>query len=111
MCHSPTFGICGLRRGKALLKEQTPSFQPIPDIKNWVEATDENDLAKQLTQAALSGSRMVLQSPRGLLIGGTGSVVFAHDENLPASEENVLEVALPPEPIPLAGGGTSRAHA
>ena len=108
--HRP-LGSVACAEARRLLKEQTPSFQPIPDIKNWVEATDENDLAKQLTQAALSGSRMVLQSPRGLLIGGTGSVVFAHDENLPASEENVLEVALPPEPIPLAGGGTSRAHA
>ena len=100
--HRP-LGTAACAEAKRLLQEEMPPDHAISKVTNWIEAMDLNDLARQLTEAALSGSRTVLQSPRGLLIGGTGSLVIAADGDLPSSEQEVLEVTLPPGPIPLEG--------
>jgi uncharacterized protein YwqG len=94
--HRP-LGLAARAEAIRLLQEDVFPVQNIPDERSWIDATDLHELVSQLTHAALSESRAILQSPRGLLIGGTGSLVFAEDEDLPSTEQIVLEVALPPE--------------
>jgi uncharacterized protein YwqG len=105
MCviHRP-LGCAACAEAKRLLDGETLPGHRIPSIKSWLDASDLNDLTTQLTWAALSGSRTVLQSPSGLLIGGTGSLALAEDDDLPTAEQDVREVDIPPQPIPLERG-------
>jgi hypothetical protein len=80
---------------------------PVCDVSEpsgWVDAVDIRGLIDELAQAALLGTRVVLKSPRGQLVGGPGKIEFAEDRDLVAPPRRVAEVVAPGEkPGPAEG--------
>lgn len=92
--HRP-LGSAACEEARRLLEDPSLAARPLPVTTSWIDANDEHDLIRQLNHASLSGSRVVLQSSRGLLICGTGSLLFADDSDLGSQEENAQEMDLP----------------
>lgn len=66
----------------------------------WIESDSVAELARQLASAATSEEWTPFCSPRGLLLGGCGSVHFAADEEDAASDERRRQAPIPADVKP-----------
>lgn len=69
----------------------------------WIDATERDDMVAGLVEAALNEERVVLDSPRGMLLAGTGCVELVADTEMPIGPAASLEVPRPAEQAPLTG--------
>jgi hypothetical protein len=70
---------------------------------NWTNATEFDAMVAGLVAAALNEQRVVLDSPRGMLLAGTGCVDLRADTEAPIVPAPAREVPRPAEQTPLTG--------
>jgi hypothetical protein len=70
---------------------------------SWVESTEFDALVTGLIEAAANEQRVVLHSPRGMLLAGTGCVDLVPDAEVPVVPTPAREVTRPAEQTPLTG--------
>jgi hypothetical protein len=92
--HRP-LGSAACAEARRLLEGAIEPIDEPRKMRGWFDAVDLDEFVSGLVEAALQGSRTVLDSPRGLLVGGTGSIAFAEDDELPCPGEKAQEVAEP----------------
>jgi hypothetical protein len=68
---------------------------PRSDQPNWTDATSFNDLVSGLVEAAVNEAVVLLDSPRGLLVGGPGRIDFIADKEVPVWHARVSEMPGP----------------
>jgi hypothetical protein len=92
--HRP-LGVAACAEARRLLDHDPgPIISKLEDDQ-WTGAVEPSELAHQLAQAALAGTTVSLQSPRCVLVGGTGASEFAEDSDLSRSSPDVCEVDEP----------------
>jgi hypothetical protein len=79
--HRPLSQAAQAEAGVLVAGDAGISAQP-PGKRAWVDGSDQRALLSGLIAAALSGEEVALDSPRGLLIGGTGSLEGPGEEEL-----------------------------
>lgn len=63
----------------------------------WIDGDDFEELAEKLVAAAIDSSPIALSSPRGLLLGGVGSIQFAEDGEPSGASASPRQVPIPTE--------------
>jgi hypothetical protein len=96
--HRP-LGTAACAEARRLL-EGDPGPLTQPDTRadresSWTDATEFNELIRGLVQAALTEQRVVLDSPRGMLLAGTGCVEPTPDSDVPIKKAPTMEVPNP----------------
>lgn len=92
--HRPLGRLACIEATKLLHDDPGPVCK-IPDRDSWIETSDLAGFATRLMQAAWQGDTTIMQSPRGLLVGGTGQISFAEDADLPFRSEKTHEMDSP----------------
>jgi hypothetical protein len=65
--------------------------------ETWLDAADQQEILRGLAEAAFSGEPVHLDSARGILVGGTGSLDAPDDADIPSGQSG--EVREVPEPV------------
>lgn len=100
--HRP-LGVQACAEARRLLEgDPGESFQIVAP-KTWIDATEFDDMVAGLVEAALNEERVVFDSPRGMLLAGTGCVDLVADTESPVKPVPLLEVPKPTEEPPLTG--------
>jgi hypothetical protein len=74
-----------VEEAEKLLRGEPGAVVRVPEQTGWVDGDDEQAVLAGLVEAAVHGQPVRLQSPRGLLVAGTGAVDFATDEEIQGS--------------------------
>jgi hypothetical protein len=74
----------------------------VPEGGLWVDAGDDDQIVAGLIAAALEGAAVHLNSARGLLLGGTGSINVEADAVLPFNRSVAASLRDIPEPAKSA---------
>jgi hypothetical protein len=91
------------REARHLLDDDPGECVQVGAGTGWTDATEFDAMVTGLVDAALNEERVVLDSPRGMLLAGTGCVDLVPDTEAPIKPAPAREVPRPAEEPPLTG--------
>jgi hypothetical protein len=80
--HRP-LGVEACAEARRLLEGDPGASVAVDAGTSWIDVTEREALISRMIEAAMNETRVLLGSPHGMLIGGTGSVDLVPDSELP----------------------------
>src|SRR4029077_13271295 len=87
--HRP-LGVQACAEARRLLEGDPGACVQVGAGTGWIDATERDDMVEGLIKAALHEERVVLDSPRGMLLAGTGCVDLIADTETPIKPARAL---------------------